>query len=311
MSAVFFSATQSDGFVNCLFLARDGLRSWLQNVNHRSASFVKQVLQWNNIGSTEQPRTSWWGWFTLCSKFLSFSLAGNQRLDCRPPFEKEPAEHRFSKQVWLFSFSSREESGHAMRKDLPGRPGRWVDGGEPGPAAQGWWPRAGKTSWGCCGEGAALWGQMTLWSPRQAGWHSDEGMALRSPALHYCLDQWLIFWFSLSVRCLMSVPGCRDTVVGTWQNVCEGCFGNLVHYIRFLWVCVFWGILCMKCTEFKIIVWVLTMIHSCVTPLPPSSYRIFLSSPKSSLMFLSCQFLPPRGNHLVMVSITEDYFLYF
>lgn len=42
---------------------------------------------------------------------------------CRKPFENRSTGHRFSKHVWLFSFSSREESGHAMWKDLPGRPG--------------------------------------------------------------------------------------------------------------------------------------------------------------------------------------------
>lgn len=73
----------------------------------------------------------------------------------RKPCQKQPAGHLFSTCVWLFSFFSREESGDVLWQDLPGRPGWWVDGGEPCPAAQGWWPNFGKASWECVGEGVA------------------------------------------------------------------------------------------------------------------------------------------------------------
>lgn len=59
--------------------------------------------------------------FILCCKFLISSGAGEKRLGCRPPFDKQPAGHHFSMHIWLVSFSSREESGHVLWKDLPGR----------------------------------------------------------------------------------------------------------------------------------------------------------------------------------------------
>ena len=84
-------------------------------------------------------------------KFFIYGLAINTSvLSC--PW-KSRQQNSIPRSKSGFSFSSREESGHVLWKDLPGRPRWWMDGGEPGPAAQGWWPSAGKASWECQGEG--------------------------------------------------------------------------------------------------------------------------------------------------------------